>query len=80
MEDNLAEDFTVFDFPLEHRHSIRTTHSLERLNQEIRRRTRGVDVFPNPASLLRLVSALLMQISEDWQIGKHFCPGKSSHS
>ena len=80
MEDNLAEDFTVFDFPLEHRHSIRTTHSLERLNQEIRRRTRVVGVFPNPASLLRLVSALLMEISEDWQIGKHFCPGKSSES
>jgi len=80
MEDNLAEGFTVFDFPLEHRRSIRTTNSLERLNQEIRRRTRVVGVFPNPASLLRLVSALLMEISEDWQIGKHFCPGKSSES
>ncbi len=80
MEDNLAEGFTVFDFPLEHRRSIHTTNSLERLNQEIRRRTRVVGVFPNPASLLRLVSALLMEISEDWQIGKHFCPGKSSES
>lgn len=80
MEDNLAEGFTVFDFPLEHRRSIRTTNSLERLNQEIRRRTRVVGVFPNPASLLRLVSALLMEISEDWQIGKHFCPSKSPES
>jgi putative transposase len=77
MEENLAEGFTVFDFPLEHRRSIRTTNSLERINKEIRRRTRVVGVFPNEVSCLRLVSALLMEISEDWQIGKHFCAGKS---
>jgi putative transposase len=77
MEDNLAEGFTVFDFPLEHRRSIRTTNSLERINKEIRRRTRVVGVFPNEASCLRLVSALLMETSEEWQIGKHFCSGKS---
>ena len=77
MEENLAEGFTVFDFPLEHRRSTRTTNSLERINKEIRRRTRVVGVFPNEASCLRLVSALLMEISEEWQIGKHFCAGKS---
>jgi len=76
LEDNLAEGFTVFDFPLEHRRSIRTTNSLERINKEIRRRTRVVGVFPNEASCLRLVSALLMEISEEWQIGKHYCAGK----
>jgi transposase-like protein len=77
LEDNLAEGFTVFDFPLEHRRTIRTTNSLERINKEIRRRTRVVGVFPNEASCLRLVSALLMEISEEWQIGKHYCAGKS---
>ena len=77
LEDNLSEGFTVFDFPLEHRRSIRTTNSLERINKEIRRRTRVVGVFPNEASCLRLVSALLMEISEEWQIGKHYCVGKS---
>jgi putative transposase len=77
LEENLAEGFTVFDFPLEHRRSIRTTNSLERINKEIRRRTRVVGVFPNEASCLRLVSALLMEISEDWQIGKRYCAGKS---
>ncbi len=77
LEDNLAEGFTVFDFPLEHRRSIRTTNSLERINKEIRRRTRVVGVFPNEASCLRLVSALLMEISEEWQIGKRYCAGKS---
>jgi len=77
LEDNLAEGFTIFDFPLEHRRTIRTTNSLERINKEIRRRTRVVGVFPNEASCLRLISALLMEISEEWQIGKHYCSGKS---
>jgi putative transposase len=77
LEENLAEGFTVFDFPLEHRRTIRTTNSLERINKEIRRRTRVVGVFPNEASCLRLISALLMEISEEWQIGKHYCSGKS---
>ncbi len=77
LEDNLAEGFTVFDFPLDHRRIIRTTNSLERINKEIRRRTRVVGIFPNEASCLRLVSALLMETSEEWQIGKHYCAGKS---
>lgn len=77
LEENLAEGFTVFDFPLEHRRTIRTTNSLERINKEIRRRTRVVGVFPNEASCLRLISALLMETSEEWQIGKHYCSGKS---
>ncbi len=77
LEENLADGFTVFDFPLEHRRLIRTTNSLERVNQEIRRRTRVVGIFPNEASCLRLISALLMEISEEWQIGKHYCAGKS---
>lgn len=77
LEENLSEGFTVFDFPLEHRRSIRTTNSLERVNKEIRRRTRVVGVFPNEAACLRLVSAILIEISEEWQIGKKFCSGKS---
>lgn len=77
LEDNLSEGFSVFDFPLEHRRTIRTTNSLERINKEIRRRTRVIGVFPNESSCLRLVSALLMEISEEWQIGKHYCAGKS---
>ena len=77
LEDNLSEGFSVFDFPLDHRRTIRTTNSLERINKEIRRRTRVVGVFPNEASCLRLVSAILMEISEEWQIGKRYCAGKS---
>ena len=76
MEENLAEGFTVFDFPLEHRRFVRTTNSLERINREIRRRTRVVGIFPNVAACTRLISAVLMEISEEWQIGKKCCIGK----
>ena len=76
LEENLAEGFTVFDFPLEHRRLIRTTNSLERINKEIRRRTRVVVSFQR-GLCLRLVSALLMETSEEWQIGKRYCAGKS---
>jgi len=77
MEENLAEGFAFFDFPIEHRRFIRTTNSLERVNREIRRRTRVVGIFPNDASCLRLITAILMEISEEWQIGKKYCFSKS---
>ncbi len=73
LEANLAEGFTVFGFPIKHRRFIRTTNSLERVNREIRRRTRVVGIFPNEASCLRLISAILMETSEKWQIGKRYC-------
>jgi len=77
MEEKLPEGFAFFDFPLEHRRFIRTTNSLERVNREIRRRTRVVGIFPNEASCLRLITAILMEISEEWQIGKKYCFSKS---
>jgi transposase-like protein len=46
---------------------MRTTNLVERLNEEIRRRMRVARLFPNEAACLRLVSAVLMEISEDWQ-------------
>ena len=73
LEESLPESFTVFDFPLEHRRTIRTSNSLERVNKEIRRRTKVIGVFPNETACLRLISALLMEISEEWQIGKRSC-------
>jgi putative transposase len=64
--ENVSEGLTVFAYPKKHRRRIRTSNMVERLNQEIRRRTRVVRIFPNVASCLRLVSAVLMEISEDW--------------
>lgn len=66
-EEAIPEGFTVFAFPESHRRRLRTTNLVERLNEEIRRRTRVARLFPNEAACLRLVSAILMEISEDWQ-------------
>lgn len=70
MEENIHEGLSVFDFPEQHRIRLRTTNSLDRLSQEIKRRTRVARIFPNEASCLRLVSAILMEISEEWETGK----------
>tara|TARA_Y100000991_G_scaffold209528_1_gene189794 strand:+ start:882 stop:2045 length:1164 start_codon:yes stop_codon:yes gene_type:complete len=66
-EEALPQGFTVFSLPTAHRRRLRTTNLVERLNEEIRRRTRVARLFPNEASCLRLVSAVLMEIAEDWQ-------------
>jgi transposase-like protein len=63
----LPEGLSVFSLPASHRRRLRTTNLVERLNEEIRRRTRVARLFPNEASCLRLVSAVLMEISDDWQ-------------
>lgn len=72
LEDNLPEGLTVFSFPEPHRRLLRTTNGLERVNQEVRRRTRVCRHFPNEASCLRLVSAVLMEISDEWETGKAY--------
>jgi transposase-like protein len=69
-EENLPEGFTVFQLPKEHRKRMRTTNMLERQNREIKRRTRVATLFPNEASALRLVTAVLVEISEEWETGK----------
>jgi transposase-like protein len=67
LEKNVPESLTVFAFPVSHRRRLRTTNGLERLSREIKRRTRVVSIFPNENSCLRLVSAVLMEIHEEWQ-------------
>ncbi len=72
LEENIGQSLTVFNFPAAHRRLLRTTNGLERVNQEVARRTRVARIFPNEASLLRLVSAILMEISEEWEGGKAY--------
>jgi len=72
MEQAIPEGFAVFDFPVEHRRRLRTTNMLERLSQEIRRRTQVVRIFPNEASCLRLTSAILIEVDEEWQTGRRY--------
>jgi len=69
MEGNIPESLTVMKFPEQHRRRIRTSNVAERVNKEIRRRTKVVGIFPNPESCLRLVTAMTMEIDEEWQEG-----------
>jgi transposase-like protein len=74
LERNVPEGLTVFDFPAEHRRRLRTNNGLERLNREIKRRTRVASIFPNEASLLRLATAVLMETDDEWQTEKRYLP------
>lgn len=69
-ETAIPESLTVFDFPAAHRIRLRTTNGLERINRELRRRTRVASIFPNMDSCLRLVSALLAELDDEWMTGK----------
>jgi transposase-like protein len=71
-EDNIQEGMTILQFPEDHRRRIRTSNVLERVNKEILRRTRVATLFPNEDSCLRLVSAVLMEISEEWETGRTY--------
>ena len=72
MEQNIPESLAVFAFPTSHQRKLRTSNCLERLNREVRRRTKVVSIFPNETACLRLISAVLMEIDEEWQTGRMF--------
>ena len=71
-EENIPEGFAVFTLPEAHRKRLRTSNACETLNSQIKRRTRVVGLFPNEDSLLRLVTAVLVEISETWETGKSY--------
>ena len=64
-EENIREAITMLQFRAAQRRRLRTNNCLERLNREIKRRTRVATLFPNEASLLRLASAVLSEISDE---------------
>lgn len=78
MESNLPEGFTIFTLPENVRKRLRTSNMCENVNSQISRRTRVVGLFPNEASLLRLVTAVLMEISEGWETGKTYLKSETS--
>lgn len=69
-EENIPESFAVFELPAAQRVRLRTTNGLERVNRELKRRTRVASIFPNTASCLRLISALLAEWDEEWLTSK----------
>jgi transposase-like protein len=72
LEQNVPEGLAIFTLPPGHRRRLRTSNMLERLNEEVNRRTQVAGLFPNEGSVLRLVSAVLMEISEDWETGRRY--------
>jgi transposase-like protein len=66
VEANIEETFTFYRLPAEHHKHMKSTNMLERINEELKRRTLVVRIFPNAASCLRLVRALAAEIHEDW--------------
>ena len=72
LEEDLEDCLACHAFPAAHRARIRTTNGLERLNQELKRRTRVVRIFPNRAAVERLVTALAMEQSEEWVGGRRY--------
>lgn len=72
IDEHMGECLTVYSFPPEHRKRIRTTNGLERLNQEIKRRSAVVRVWPNREACLRLVTALCAEQSDEWISGTRY--------
>ncbi len=72
LEEESEACFACLAFPLTHQARIRTTNGLERLNQELKRRTRVIRIFPNREACLRLVTALCMEQSEEWESGRQY--------
>ena len=72
LEAEVDDCLACYAFPTAHRPRLRTTNGLERFHQELKRRTRVVRIFPHRQSLLRLVTALAMEQSEEWVSGRRY--------
>ena len=69
----IASEFTTdvlshLDFPEQHRSKLHSTNPLERLNKEVKRRADVVGIFPNEASIIRLIGAVLLEQNDEWQL------------
>ena len=72
MEENCEESMSFYDYPKEHWRKIRTNNVCERLNQEIKRRTRVARLFPNSEACLRVATAVIEEIHEEWISGRKY--------
>jgi len=72
VEENIEQTLTYYRLPLQHHKHMKSTNMLERLNQELKRRTHVVRIFPNAESCLRLVRALAVETHENWLEGTRY--------
>jgi putative transposase len=72
VEEHIEETFSFYRLPRQHHKHMKSTNMLERLNEELRRRTRVVRIFPNAASCLRLIRALAVEQHEEWIEGTRY--------
>lgn len=74
MDEAEHDVLAYFAYPATHRIKLHSTNTLERLNKEVKRRANVVGIFPNEASILRLIGAVLMEQNEEWQLQHRYLP------
>ena len=67
VEENIEECLTVIDCPPEVQRRLRTSNIMESINRQLKRRTNVISIFPSEASLLRIVTAKAMDLSDEWE-------------
>ena len=72
MDDSEHDVLAYMDFPVQHRTKLHSTNPLERLNKEVKRRADVVGIFPNEASITRLIGAVLLEANDEWQTGHRY--------
>ena len=77
LEEGLEDSLAFYAFPMLDVRKISSSNMIERLNREIRRRTRVVGIFPNESSYVRLVTAYLMEYAEDWSVSRAYISHES---
>jgi transposase-like protein len=80
MQTAIPEGLEVFNLPENKRKRLRTSNACETLNTQIKRRTKVAGLFPNTDSILRLVTAILMEVSEEWETGKAYLKINNTNS